>query len=256
MASGTTTYAETEPTEPMPTSKSKDPKRVSNSRKSDKRRGEIIRVAIEIINAKSYAQATMIDIAAALDLRDATLYHYFHDKRTLAYACHRSSLERAQKLLEASDQTGGSGAEKLRHFIRTMLIESKQNGPLLYLGDYSYLDTAQRKVIKEWTDRLKGVLVKFLKEGMADGSIVECEPELVVQLLLGMLIWLGKWVPSIKGLTLERLMSAIETFAFQGLDASHPHSQKKLASGLPQHRQRSPAIELHSNQAYSPRRKQ
>jgi hypothetical protein len=69
-----------------------------------------------------------------------------------------------------------------------------------------------------------------------------------------MLIWLGKWVPSIKGLTLERLMSAIDTFAFQGLDAGHPHSQKKLASGLPQHRQRSP--ELHSNQAYSPRRKQ
>jgi TetR/AcrR family transcriptional regulator len=256
MASGTTTYAETEPDQPMPISKIKEPKRVSSSRKSDKRRGEIIRVAIEIINAKSYAQATMIDIAAALDLRDAALYHYFHDKRTLAYACHRSSLERAQKLLEASGQSGGSGAEKLRHFIRTMLIESKKNGPLLYLGDYSYLDNAQRKVIKEWTDRLKGVLVKFLKEGMADGSIVECEPELVVQLLLGMLIWLGKWVPSIKGLTLERLMSAIDAFAFQGLDAGHPHSQEKLGADLPQHRQRSPAIELHSNQAFSPRRKQ
>jgi TetR/AcrR family transcriptional regulator len=256
MASGTTTYAETELNQPMPTSRSKEPKRLSNSRKSDKRRGEIIRVAIEIINAKSYAQATMIDIAAALDLRDATLYHYFHDKRTLAYACHRSSLERAQKLLEASDQTGGSGAEKLRHFIRTMLIESKQYGPLLYLGDYSYLDTAQRKVIREWTDQLKGILVKFLKQGMADGSIVECEPELVVQLLLGMLIWLGKWVPSIKGLTLERLMIAIETFGFRGL-AVHdaPSSRKRPSSG--QDRQTaSQGLNTNSNQMYPPRRKQ
>jgi AcrR family transcriptional regulator len=195
----------------------KDQKRLSNSRKSDKRRREIIRVAIETINAKSYAQATMVDIAAALDLRDATLYHYFHDKRTLAYACHRSSLGRAQKLLETSDQTAGTGGEKLQRFIRSMLVESKENGPLLYVGDYSYLDTAQRKAIKEWIDRLKGILVKFLNDGMADGSIVECEPELVVQLLFGMLIWLGKWVPSISGVTVERLMNAITTFSFRGL---------------------------------------
>jgi AcrR family transcriptional regulator len=202
----------------MPTTRMKTPKTVSNSRKSDKKRGEIIRVAIEIINAKSYAQATMVDIAAALDLRDATLYHYFHDKRTLAYACHRSSLERAQKLLEIADQTGEPGVEKLRHFIRNLLVESKQHGSLLYLGDYSYLDSAQRKTIKLWADRLQGMLVRFLNEGMSDGSIVKCEPELVVPLLLGMLIWLGKWARSIDGLTVERLMSAIETFSFQGLE--------------------------------------
>jgi hypothetical protein len=39
-----------------------------------------------------------------------------------------------------------------------------------------------------------------------------------VELLLGMLIWLGKWVPSVSGLTLDRLMSAIEVVAFEGLD--------------------------------------
>ncbi len=202
----------------MPKTRPKNRKSVSSSPKSDKRRGEIIRAAIEIINAKSYAEATMIDIAAELELRDATLYHYFHDKRTLAYACHRSSLERAQTLLERADQKGGTGAEKLRRFIWNMLVDSKENGPLLYLGDYSYLEAAQRKAVRQWTDRLTSVLVHFLSDGMKDGSVVQCEPELVVQLLLGMLIWLGKWVPSIQNLTLERLMDAIERFGFHGLD--------------------------------------
>ncbi len=197
---------------------SKARKAVSKSRKSDKRRAEIIRAAIEIINAKSFAQATMVSIAAAVDLRDATLYHYFHDKRTLAYACHRNSLERAQRLLEASEKAGGSGEEKLRRFIRGMLGDSRDNGALLYLGDYSYLDSTQRRAIKQWLDRLKAILIRFLKEGMADRSIVRCEPELVVELLLGMLIWLGKWVPSMEGLTLERLLAAIEVFGFEGLD--------------------------------------
>ena len=214
----------------MITKQAKLPKSVSNSRKSDKRRAEIIRVAIEMINAKSYAQATMIDIAAALDLRDATLYHYFHDKRTLAFACHRSSLERAQKLLEASDQKGVKGAEKLRHFIRRMLVDSKEHGSLLYLGDYSYLDSLQRKAISDWADRLKSVLTRFLTEGMADKSIVKCEPELVVQLLLGMLIWLGKWVPSVNGLTLDRLIDAIETVGFQGLAAGSVESKAAVTA--------------------------
>ena len=160
----------------------------------------------------------MIDIAAAVDLRDATLYHYFHDKRTLAYACHRSSLERAQHLLEASDQACDTGAGKLRQFIRSMLVDSRDNGSLLYLGDYSYLEAAQRRAIKQWLDRLKTILMRFLEEGMADHSVVQCEPELVVELLLGMLIWLGKWVPSVNGLTVARLMDAIEVFGFEGLD--------------------------------------
>ena len=202
----------------MAAKKLKPRKTVSNSRKSDKRRAEIIRAAIETINAKSYAQATMIDIAAALDLRDATLYHYFHDKRNLAYACHRKSLERAQCLLETADKEGNTGGEKLRIFILSMLVDSKENGALLYLGDYSYLDTAQRKAVKSWIDRLKGIMVRFLQQGTADHSLVECEPELVVELLLGMLIWLGKWVPSATGLTVDRLMAAIMLFGFEGLD--------------------------------------
>jgi TetR/AcrR family transcriptional regulator len=99
-----------------------------------------------------------------------------------------------------------------------MLVESKENGPLLYVGDYSYLDAIQRKSIREWIDRLKDVLKKFLNDGISDGSIIACEPELVVQLLFGMLIWLGKWVPSIAGVTVDRLMDAITTFSFKGLD--------------------------------------
>ena len=203
--------------ETMATAKKKVAKKISDSRKSDKRRGEIIRVAIEIINAKSYAQATMIDIAAALDLRDATLYHYFHDKRTLAFACHKSSLERAEKVLSASDKAGGKGSKKLHRFISGLLVESEAHGPLVYLGDYSYLDAPQRKSIREWTERLRQVLVRFLNEGMADRSIVACEPDLATELLLGMLIYLGRWVPTIEGVTVESLMKAIEAFCFTGL---------------------------------------
>ena len=177
-----------------------------------------MRAAIDIINAKSFALATMSDIAAALDLRDATLYHYFPDKQALAYACHRRSLERIEHLLHAVDRGGGIGEEKLRHFVRGLLLDSQQHGSLLYFGDYSYLDATQRLAISSWAERLKLGLIAFMRQGMEDGSIVQCEPEIVVNLLLGMLIWMAKWAPSIEGLTVDRLMNAIDAFSFRGLD--------------------------------------
>jgi AcrR family transcriptional regulator len=203
---------------PAAEAKPKKSKPISQSAKSDQKRGEIVRVATEMINAKSYAQSTVVGIAAALNLRDATLYHYFPDKVSLAYACHQHSLERFEKLLDATDAAGGSGAHKLRQFIRSMLDDSAVNGPLLYFGDFSYLHAPQRKAISAWGDRLRAHLAKFLHEGMKDGSIVQCEPELVVQLLVGMLIWLGRWVPGFEGLTVDRLMNAIDAFTFRGLD--------------------------------------
>lgn len=203
----------------MTTPKIKKPKPVSRSRKSASKREAIMRAAIETINAKSYALATMAEIAASLDLQDAALYHYFPDKRALAYACHRSSLDRFEKLLHATLKEAGTGNERLKHLIRGMLVDSSKHGPQLYFGDYSYLDAPQRKAISAWAKRLIDDVVKLVNEGMADGSIVQCEPELVVQLLLGTLIWLAKWVPDVEGMTVDRLMTAIDTFCFRGLDS-------------------------------------
>lgn len=195
-----------------------DTKPLSKSRKSAKKRDAIIRAAIEIINKKTFAQATMTDIAASLDLRDATLYYYFPNKQALVYACHVQSLERFERLLDAADEDGGTGIVKLRHFILALLEDSDRNGPQLYFGDYSYLEAHQRETIDTWAERLRAKLEAFFKEGVDDGSIVPCDTELVVQFLLGMLIWLAKWAPGMKGMRVSRLMNAIDAFSFHGLE--------------------------------------
>ena len=180
-------------------------KALSSSRKSVAKRDAIIRVAIEIINEKSYALATMTEIAASLDLRDAALYYYFPNKRALAYACHVRSLERFEGLLAEAYARDGSGLDKLRRFIGDFLHESEQNGPQLYFGDHSYLDEAERRAIDAWAERLTATLERYIRDGMADGSMIDCEPHLVVRLILGMLIWLAKWVPSVQDCYVQRL---------------------------------------------------
>ena len=192
-------------------------KPLATSRKSRKKREAIIRAAIEIINEKSYALATMSEIAASLDLRDATLYYYYPRQQSLAIASHCHSLDRFDRFLSDAEDTPLSGAARLEVVIRNLLVESEREGPLLYFGDYSYLETDQRDAISARAARLSTRLETLLKDGIADGSVAPCDTALVVNLLLGMLIWLGKWVPSVEGLTVDRLMEAIKTFSLVGM---------------------------------------
>lgn len=194
-------------------------KGLSRTTKSTMKRIRIVQAATETINRKSYAQATMTEIAGSLGLRDATLYYYYPDKQALVFACHLRSLERFEALLDEAEASGGDGFAILHRFVRRMLQDSDANGAQLYFGDHSYLDDAKRVVVDEWAARLTATLERFVAGGVVDGSITPCEPRLVVQLLLGMLIWLAKWTPGVEGLTVARLLTAIETSSLNGLRA-------------------------------------
>ena len=204
---------------------------MSRGRKADRRRSAILRAAIETINAKSYALATMSEIAATLDLRDATLYYYFPSKRALVYACHVHSLDRFERLVGIAAASEGNGAAKLRRFIGDFFAESHANGPQLYFGDHSYLDPDQRKVIDDWAARLSTTVQSFIATGIADASIGPCEPELVVQLLLGMFIWLAKWVPAAGTPSPERMTAAVEACVLRGLATETDRSANSLNEG-------------------------
>lgn len=194
-----------------------DARPLAQSRKSEQKRAAILGAAVRVINAKGFAAATMTEIGAALGLRDAALYYYFPNKQALAFAGHQRSLERFEAILALVEAGGGTGLCKLRRLLRALLDDGVENGPQLYFGDNSYLDAVQREAIEGWSARLSKRLERLLEDGMADGSIVSCEPPLVVQLLVGMLIWMTKWTPGAEGLTNERLLEAIETTALQGL---------------------------------------
>ena len=190
----------------------------ASSAKSAQKREQIIRAATLIINEKSFALATMTEIAAALDLRDATLYYYFPSKQALGYACHIASLERIERILIKARHAETTGARRLRHSIHHILLDGEQHGSQLYFGDNSYLSDSQRDHVDAWSDRLEAMIEQFLIEGVRDGSIVPCETRLVTNLLIGMLISLARWTWRVEGITTDRLMQAIGLASLDGLE--------------------------------------
>ena len=196
-----------------------EPRRqLARTRKSQKKRNAIISAAIDILNARTYALATMTEIAAALDLRDATLYYYYPSKQALFYACHLQSMDRFEQFVTLADEEETTGAAKLKRFLFHLIDDSAKNGPLLYFGDYYHLESEHRAAVALRVAELTSKLENILKTGIQDGSIVPCETELIVQLMLGMLIWLAKWVPTVHDLTPDRLFAAITAFGLNGLE--------------------------------------
>ena len=187
--------------------------------KSQAKRDAIMAAATSVLNARTYGLATMNEIAAELQLRDGTLYYYFPSKQALFFACHLRSIARIDQLLATSEAEGGTGAVKIKRSFFPFVDNPMRNGPLLYFGDYFHLEAGQRSVVSREVEKLASKLERFLKLGVADGSIVECETRLVVRLLMGMLIWLPKWTPTIDDLTPETLLSAMGLFSLHGLKA-------------------------------------
>lgn len=196
-----------------------DARPMSRTRKSARKRDAIMAAATTILNARTYALATMTEIAAALDLRDATLYYYFPSKQALFYACHVRTAERFQSFIELAESEGGTGFQKLDRFLFHLIDGSARGGPLLYFGDYFHLEDEQRATVAARAEELTARLERFLQVGIEDGSIVRCETKLVVQLLLGMLIWLAKWVPTVEDITADRLLAAMGAFSLHGLES-------------------------------------
>ena len=178
-----------------------------------------MRVAIDVINLRSFALATMTEIADRLGLKDAALYYYFPSKQALVYAAHVESMERFEQLVDEVARSDTNGLRKIELLLRLFLEDSEANGQHLYFGDHSYLAERDRLAIDEWAGRLTKRIEVFIEQGIADGSVRPCEPQLTVQLILGMLIWLGKWAPSIDGLTAERLLESLSSLTMGGMRA-------------------------------------
>ena len=176
-----------------------------------------MRVAIDVINLRSFALATMTEIADRLGLKDAALYYYVPGKQALVYACHVDSMERFERLVGQAASSSANGLGKIELLLRLFLEDSEAHGQHLYFGDHSYLAARERLAIDEWAARLTKRIEGFVEAGIADGSVRDCEPELSVQLILGMLIWLGKWAPSIEGLTAERLLASLAPLVLRGI---------------------------------------
>lgn len=159
------------------------------------RREEILQAAAQIFREKGYHAASMRDLAEAVDLQKASLYHHLQSKQELLLEL----LDRAIDLLIddtlsvlESDQTP---VEKLRAAMRAYMSRLTSDADLaaVLLLEHRSLESDLRAGHVERRDRLESLWRELIAEGIQNGDFRPVDPAIAGFVLLGVLNWTITW---------------------------------------------------------------
>ena len=158
------------------------------------KRRAVLREAAQAFNRRGYHATTLDALAKRLGITKAALYHYFPNKNALLKACFDEVMEAAFSNLAHARANGRNGREKLRMVFTGYLedIIDELSVAVVVLEDHA-LTSDDREEAFAKRDRFEHSLRELVSEGISDGSIVSCDPKLVILTMLGAVNWVPRW---------------------------------------------------------------
>jgi TetR/AcrR family transcriptional regulator len=188
------------------------------------KREALVREAIAAFNAKGFHATALEDIAVRLGVTKAALYHYFPNKHALLYECFLRALKAAFAALNHARETGTSGYEKLHLTVQGYLsVSLGEMNRCVILTEEHVLLPEHRAIIFQQRDEFEQALRALVREGIADGSIVPCDPKLAIFTVWGAVNSVPKWFSPQGKWSAEQLAQAFADMTCRSL-ASTPLS--------------------------------
>jgi len=158
-------------------------------------RDEILEAAAQIFSEKGFHAASMQDIARAVNLQKASLYHHVSSKQEILLALLDKALD---ILIDAIGEVAAASLppqEKLREAIRVYLeiLTSQRGLSAVLLFEHRSLDADLRARHIPRRDRFEGLWRGLLQEGVDDGVFQCSDPALAARALLGVMNWTITW---------------------------------------------------------------
>lgn len=201
----------------------KNPFSVSASKEPD-RLADIYRAAAQIICEKGYDAASMNDIAEAVGLTKAGLYHHISGKRDLLFRIMDFGLDSLEELVIAPARQVNDAELRLRTIIdnHVRLITSRStpqgNNPVtIVLDEVAGLTTPQRRKIDERKRAYVYLIRDTLQELKTEGKLMDLDVTAASFSLLGMILWLSRWYNPEGRLTPDQVSEEVAKIALGGL---------------------------------------
>jgi TetR/AcrR family transcriptional regulator len=194
--------------------------------RADLKRNSIIREAAASFNRGGFHGTSMDDIASRLGVTKAALYRYVSSKHDLLFACFNLAIDSGIAGLERGEREGKDGLDKLRIAVRVYLedLMGKLGHPAVLLEDGALLPHQMRAIIRR-RDEAEKRYRKLVEEGIADGSVMPCNPKLAVFAVLGVVNWVPKWYRADGELSASEIVDSLVSLTTNGIAAQH----KRLA---------------------------
>src|ERR1700674_3742917 len=185
----------------------------------DERLAEGYRTAAQIILRKGYDATSINDIANALGMTKAGLYHYINGKKELLFDIMNFGLDELEEEVITPAHSITDTAARLRFIIAShaRLVTRGDGAITILVDEITALTPAQNRKItrrkRAHFDRLREVLNRLKSAGM----LHDVDTTVATISLLGMIHWLSRWFRQDGALTEEQVAEEIVKIALNGL---------------------------------------
>lgn len=165
----------------------------SISRRGRLSRKEIVSAAMTGFHAHGYAETTLASVARHLNVTDKALYYYFRSKDALYLETLLACSERIAAIIGDIDRKQSKGLARLKAFACAMIREPECLRLYFRTLPDHLTDTDQGKHIRSAKSAHEEIMIRWIEEGIADGSIGPGNPKLLWRWNQGALLWLDIW---------------------------------------------------------------
>ncbi len=182
-------------------------------------REDILEAAAQVFRQKGFHGASMQDIAEAVNLQKASLYHHVSSKQEILLALLDRALELLFERISAISIQEIPADKKLREMTRAYLQLLTQNIDLssVLLFEHRSLERKQHARHVPNRDKFESLWRKVIEEGMA-AKLFKCDdPALTTRAILGILNWTLTWYRPGGPLEIEEIADHYSNLLLHGL---------------------------------------
>jgi AcrR family transcriptional regulator len=188
----------------------------------DLRRDQILDIAAQCFADRSYAAASMNDIAAAGGTSKARLYHYYESKEAILFDLLDRHTQRLLALIGQVEATAQRGRlddrAALHELVRAFLeeYESSATRHAALLHDTKFLGDTQRELILDRQRDVVSAATRFLRRAYPL-RVVDANQTAVTMMLFGMINWTFTWLRPGGAMTYADFAEQVISLLEQGL---------------------------------------
>jgi len=182
-------------------------------------RDDILDAAAQVIRQKGFHGASMADIAEAVKLQKASLYHHVNSKQEILLALLDRALEMLFEQIDIIAKQPLPADEKLHRMIQTYLRLLAENSDLsaVLLFEHRSLEADQHARHIPNRDRFESLWRDVIADGVREGLFNCPDAALAVRALMGILNWTLTWYHPDGSLSIEQIADQYTDLLQNGL---------------------------------------
>ncbi len=179
----------------------------------------ILEAAAQIFRQKGYHAASMQDIAEAVSLQKATLYHHVSSKQEILLELLDRALVMLTDRLMVVFNDSLPPEEKLRQAMRSYLLALTENIDLaaVLLLEHRSLEPKLHSRHTPNRDRFEALWRDVIRDGVRSGAFICDDPALAARGLLGIMNWTITWFRPNGPATIEEISDHFSDMFLNGL---------------------------------------